>query len=135
MWLAAGLLAAPPVATAVTALADQQPGLVSPETLVGTLITPVMVVVLFLTNQIYSRGHVKNLEAALKESQDREQAKDEQYSQSMERVIPALTLSTNVLNEVSPFIRSGVLLQLARAADTYPQTNSPPNPPPGAGGG
>lgn len=79
-----------------------------PLALIGTVVTPVTVVVLFLTGFLHTRSEVRRLEEALA-------AKDATITRQQEQIdalqnglidkaIPALTRATTVLDAISPLI-------------------------------
>lgn len=76
-----------------------------PYSLVGTLLTPVLVVILLLTNKLHTEGDYKRLQQDLDLEKGRTTALQEAL---VERVIPALTRSTLVLEQVSPLLQTEV---------------------------
>jgi hypothetical protein len=79
-----------------------------PYSLIGTLLTPVIVVILLLTNKLHTEGDYKRLQADLDLEKGRTTALQEAL---VERVIPALTRSTLVLEQVSPLLQTEVHLR------------------------
>lgn len=82
-----------------------------PVSLIGTLITPVLVVILLLTNKLHTEGDYKRLQQDLDLEKGRTTALQEAL---VERVIPALTRSTLVLEQVSPLLHTETHLRNPR---------------------
>lgn len=79
-----------------------------PISIIGTVLTPTIVIILLLTGKLHTDSEVKRLEDAVT-------AKDAQLaalqSGLTDRVIPALTRATLVLETVSPLLQTDVHLR------------------------
>lgn len=86
-------------------------GSLDPLSLIGTVVTPVLVVVLLLANKLHTDGDYRRVIADLHE----ERAERVRLQTALtERVIPALTRSTLVLETVSPLLQTEVHLRGVR---------------------
>jgi hypothetical protein len=102
----AALAVSAPVATLLAEAATNSG--FDPYSLIGTLITPVLVVVLLLTNKLHTEGDYKRVIADL----EVEKARTTTLQTALvDRVIPALTRSTLVLETVSPLLQTEVHLR------------------------
>jgi hypothetical protein len=92
MWVPAAVIAAPAVVS-VAATADGAGGF-DPTTLIGTVVTPVLVIALILFGKLHTHGEVERLETDLAA----ERADNAALQAALtDRVVPALTRSTLVL--------------------------------------
>jgi len=97
---------------AVSLLADATTGIgFDPFSLIGTLLTPVIVVLLLLGGKLHTEGDYKRLADDLEAERARTAALQ---SALTDRVIPALTRSTLVLETVSPLLQTEVHLRGSR---------------------
>lgn len=78
-------------------------GTFDPWSLVGTTVTPVVVLILLVTGYLHTGGDYKRMEADLKETREELTAL---RTSVMDRAIPALTRTTSVLEGLSPLIET-----------------------------
>lgn len=98
-------VSAPAVVSVAGAVVD---GGFDPYSLIGTFITPVIVVALLLMGKLHTEGEHKRL----LEDLDAEKARTAALQSALtDRVIPALTRSTLVLENVSPLLQTEVHLR------------------------
>lgn len=82
-----------------------------PYSLIGTVVTPVIVVALLLLGKLHTDADYKRVIADL----DHERAERVRFQSALtERVVPALTRATLVLEAVSPSLQQEVRLRAAR---------------------
>lgn len=109
MWLSVTALMTPPVMTTVVAAADPTASF-NPYSLIGSVVTPVIVVLLLLFGKLRTESESKRQEETLEAYRDQLRLKDEQLQQLQtalqERVIPALTRATLVLETLSPLLQT-----------------------------
>lgn len=81
-----------------------------PYSLIGTVVTPVVVVALLLFGKLHTESDYKRLQEDL----DAERAERARLQTALtDRVIPALTRSTLVLEALSPIVQTEVRLRAA----------------------
>lgn len=124
MWLPVSAVIAPPTAALVMAATDPTAGF-NPYSLIGSAVTPVIVVVLLLFGKLRTETELKRLEEEINGPngyKEQIRLKDEQLQLSLngllERVVPALTRSTLVLENLAPMLQTEVTI-----------TRPPPRPP------
>lgn len=100
------LIAAMPVGLSMVAVGEQTGW--DPTSLIGTAITPVIIVTLFLTGILHGPGEFNRMEADI----DRLRDENERLHQTIsERVIPAVTRSTLAVESVASLITTEVHLR------------------------
>lgn len=88
-----------------------------PYSLIGTALTPVIVVALLLFGKLHTEKDYQRLAEDL----DRERAESERLQTALtDRVIPALTRSTLVLEALSPIVQTEVRLRAAARSPDEP---------------
>lgn len=83
-----------------------------PYSLIGTVVTPVIVVVLLLAGKLHTHGEL----ARLVDSNEQLRAQNQTLQEALiERAVPALTRSTMVLEQITPLIQNEVRLRNTRS--------------------
>jgi hypothetical protein len=108
-----GLLVATPPAMVVAEAATGAS--FDPVSLIGSVITPVIVVVLLLIGKLHTDSDYKRVLADL-EAERAERARLQ--TALTDRVIPALTRSTLVLEAVAPMLQNEIRLRAVRDGDS-----------------
>lgn len=108
MILPAAVVATP---AAVSLIADAAAGGngFDPFSLIGTVFTPVVVIILLLTNKLHTEGDYKRIAEDLESERARNAALQTALT---EQAIPALTRSTLVLETISPLLQTEVHLRV-----------------------
>jgi hypothetical protein len=75
-------------------------------------VTPVAVLILLVTNQLFTKGTVELYEQRAEEAEKRathaEEQRDFANAKSLDSVVPALTLSTRILERMAPVLQTTV---------------------------
>jgi len=111
MFAPASILLAPLTASAIIA-ADSGSGGVDVSSLLGTAVTPVLVILLLLTGKLRTENEVKNRDETIANLRQQIHDKDAQLGALqagvVDKAIPALTRTALVLEKLSPMLTPDV---------------------------
>lgn len=108
-------LAVPPVYGFVMAAATDGTGGVNIPSIIGTTVTPVIVIILLLMGKLRTEPEVKRIEKSLSEANATVAVKDKQLQDLqaglVDKAIPALTRTTLVLETIAPMLQTELHLR------------------------
>lgn len=115
MWGVAAVVATPLFVDASGVLATSSTGGFDVTSLVGTVVTPALVIVLLLFGKLRTEPEVKRLEADIDSLRAQVREKDAQINTLqtgiVDKAIPALARTTLVLETISPLLQTEVHLR------------------------